>query len=376
MGEHMYSIEEVSEAMKEINNIEQRMLDDLSKQIFQIYLNNILYGGWMFRPTFYHELSDTVVGFNTLSYVNDVGEVEKIHSGESFVLYGAGYMAVKNIEICNETGINILYCVDSDPDKCGKYLEVNDKKYEIKPPSCLKDVNVRIIVSSIKFKDEITELLKNKGVKDQNIVKAGSFWKTREPQYFDFLKPREKECYVDVGGWIGDSVFDFVKWCEINGKEYEKIHVIEGDPINYNKLQYNLKEEKINKVNSYNCCAGSYNGESMFFSNCGCGSSSYSTETDGEEMIEVQIKSLDSILNGERCSFLKIDVEGAEMDVLVGARETIKTFKPRIAVCVYHRFVDILVLPKYLLSLVPEYHFYLRHYYSDFSETVLYAIPD
>lgn len=82
---------------------------------------------------------------------------------------------------------------------------------------------------------------------------------------------------------------------------------------------------------------------------------------------------LNRIVGDEKVTFLKLDVEGSELKALEGARNVIKRDKPRIAVCIYHKPEDIIVIPEYLLELVPEYKFYIRHYCSTPAETVLYA---
>ena len=69
-----------------------------------------------------------------------------------------------------------------------------------------------------------------------------------------------------------------------------------------------------------------------------------------------------------------MDVEGAELSTLKGAKETIKKYKPRLAVCVYHKLEDILEIPQYILSLDPSYRLYMRNYESFGLETVLYAV--
>jgi len=74
-----------------------------------------------------------------------------------------------------------------------------------------------------------------------------------------------------------------------------------------------------------------------------------------------------------RIDFIKMDLEGHELKVLAGARETIKTFKPYLALRAYHRGDDLIKLPKFLLELNPNYKFYLRHCTSVLSETVLYS---
>jgi hypothetical protein len=69
-----------------------------------------------------------------------------------------------------------------------------------------------------------------------------------------------------------------------------------------------------------------------------------------------------------------MDVEGAEMNVLLGMRETILRYKPRLEICVYHKHEDLFEIASFLLDLVPEYKFYLRHYNSNETETVLFCM--
>lgn len=84
---------------------------------------------------------------------------------------------------------------------------------------------------------------------------------------------------------------------------------------------------------------------------------------------------LDDYLAGRQVTFLKMDVEGAEEEVLKGARNTIMQQHPRLAVSVYHKLSDIQTLPELILSYYPGYRLYLRHYsFSDY-DTVLYALP-
>ena len=87
----------------------------------------------------------------------------------------------------------------------------------------------------------------------------------------------------------------------------------------------------------------------------------------------VEVVSLDSYIK-DKVTFLKLDIEGAEMEALKGARYIIKTQKPKLAICVYHKKEDITEIPMYIKHLVPEYKLYLRHYSDDAGETVLYAV--
>ena len=60
--------------------------------------------------------------------------------------------------------------------------------------------------------------------------------------------------------------------------------------------------------------------------------------------------------------FIKLDVEGAELDILKGAAESIKKFKPRMAICAYHKHEDLWTLMPFIKSLRPDYEFAFRHY--------------
>jgi len=68
-----------------------------------------------------------------------------------------------------------------------------------------------------------------------------------------------------------------------------------------------------------------------------------------------------------------MDVEGAEREALKGSEETIRKHRPRLAISIYHKPDDILKIPEYLLDLIPDYQFAIRHYSSNQTETVLYA---
>lgn len=80
-------------------------------------------------------------------------------------------------------------------------------------------------------------------------------------------------------------------------------------------------------------------------------------------------------LFGEDVSFIKMDIEGAEMDALHGAAELIKSKKPKLAICIYHKLEDLWEIPLYIRSLVVGYDFYVRQHTPLYLETVLYAIP-
>jgi hypothetical protein len=68
-----------------------------------------------------------------------------------------------------------------------------------------------------------------------------------------------------------------------------------------------------------------------------------------------------------------LDIESYEYRLLLGAKETITKFAPKLAICIYHNSVDFYSIPLLLRSLNSSYKFSLRHYSPNLSETILYA---
>lgn len=88
----------------------------------------------------------------------------------------------------------------------------------------------------------------------------------------------------------------------------------------------------------------------------------------------ISVRSLDSVLQGKRASFIKMDIEGSELEALKGAEETIRKWRPKLAISMYHKPEDIWELPLYVKKLVPDYRLYLRHHSNAKWDFVLYAV--
>lgn len=87
----------------------------------------------------------------------------------------------------------------------------------------------------------------------------------------------------------------------------------------------------------------------------------------------IDIVKLDDYLAGQKVTFIKVDIEGMEMQALIGARELIKNQKPKLAVCVYHLPWDIYKIPMLVKELNYEYRFKMRLHSRGYGELVLYC---
>ena len=187
-----------------------------------------------------------------------------------------------------------------------------------------------------------------------------------ESQYFskDIPLNNFKE-FIDCGAYDGDTI-DIL----INRKiSTDKIYAFEPDLHNFKKLADKIKYYNQHAV-LFPC--GVYSSTELLQFNSGAGEGSMIAEG-GDEII--QCVSLDDALINVISSptLLKMDIEGAELEALKGAKNLIENCDIDLAICLYHKPQDIIQIPKYLESF-DKYDFYIRLYGYYGMELVLYAI--
>lgn len=184
----------------------------------------------------------------------------------------------------------------------------------------------------------------------------------RGEQYFeDFLKITEDEIFVDVGGFEGETTLEFIK----RVPSYKSIYFFEPDRENFRVAEKRLSNYR--DIYFFNLGLSNYRGFVGFEK----GRDASKISEKGQEKIFVD--RLDNIIKGP-ITFIKVDVEGAEEDVLEGASNTIEEYKPKLAIAAYHRFNDFWVIPEKILSISTNYSIYMRHYTEGFTETILYGV--
>ena len=88
---------------------------------------------------------------------------------------------------------------------------------------------------------------------------------------------------------------------------------------------------------------------------------------------KISVDSIDDICAGDTVTFIKMDIEGSELNALQGAINTIRRDRPRLAICIYHSLEDLYEIPLWIKETVPEYRIYIRHHSDNEAETVVYA---
>ena len=189
-------------------------------------------------------------------------------------------------------------------------------------------------------------------------------------QYFDenLFEKISDEVFLDIGAYTGDT---FAVYTEIykNWKEYV---AFEADSEVYKNLERTINNMGfLYKTKLFNVATWSENTKLIFSENPGS-----STITQREDGISVEAVVTDEVIGEEPITFIKMDIEGAEYNALLGMKKIIQKRKPVLAICVYHKREDFYKLTDFVEEIAPkEYSFYFRQYRYTPTETVCYAVP-
>lgn len=223
----------------------------------------------------------------------------------------------------------------------------------------------------IDFYASIEDDISKKTLCDLISFRCGNVGEISTSSYPQYMSPNvlysTSDIIIDGGAYIGDTIQSL----DCHNVFVREIHAFEPDLENFKALVLYGNKTKL-KVVSNNLGLWSSAQELNFSAN---DTVSYGRRVDEEGGETIHTISIDGYVNsnGIAPTVIKLDIEGAEMHALVGAKDVISTRKPKLAISLYHSQADLWRIPAFIRSLNPDYLFYLGHHRSNWMETVLYA---
>lgn len=179
---------------------------------------------------------------------------------------------------------------------------------------------------------------------------------------------------VDAGGCWGDTSLYFASKVGTSGKVFSFEFMPKNLEIFYKNISLNPHlRDRITVVNQP---LWNIDDKITYCIDNGPGSA-VSFEPQQDNMYQTKTITIDKFVKDnkvEKIDFIKMDIEGSEKYALSGAINTIKTFKPALAIAIYHSFEDFVKIPRWIDELNLGYKFYIGHYTIHFEETILFAV--
>lgn len=149
-----------------------------------------------------------------------------------------------------------------------------------------------------------------------------------EKWMWDYLKVKSGDVFLDVGAHVGKYALQVAKVVGENGL----IIAIEPNPENYLALTKNISINKIENILAYNIAGWHKDCKMKLFIAEKAGRHSLKENKGCLGSVLVEAKALDNIIKGIKVNWIKLDVEGAEYEVLQGLENALKEYKPQLII--------------------------------------------
>ncbi|MCL2597111.1 MAG: FkbM family methyltransferase [Paludibacter sp.] len=191
-------------------------------------------------------------------------------------------------------------------------------------------------------------------------------------EYVDFYVPEGAYGYIDgdfdVSVKAGDVVIDAGAWFgDFSAYAAHKgatVYAFEPEEYNFDILNQTKQLNLRGKIIPIQKGLSNVDGKTEFFLN---GTLSHSTTNNFQQADKqnIELIMLDRFVednNLKKINFIKADIEGEERKMLLGAKETLRKYAPKLALCTYHLPDDKDVMTKIILEANPNYTIkYMRH---------------
>jgi FkbM family methyltransferase len=185
----------------------------------------------------------------------------------------------------------------------------------------------------------------------------------------DLVRVGPDEVFVDCGAFDGDTMERFL---ERHRDAFARYIALEADPANFERLRRNVAAlpAGLRERLAVRAVAVGARHEKVRFASTGTESSAV-----GHGDLEIDSAPLDDIVGASEPTWIKMDIEGSELDALHGARQIVRSRTPVLAVCVYHQQDHVWRIPLAIRELSDEYRFFLRPHLLESWDLVCYAVP-
>jgi FkbM family methyltransferase len=189
------------------------------------------------------------------------------------------------------------------------------------------------------------------------------------------LQAEQRDTVLDCGACWGDTALYFAHRVGAAGKVYSFEFI--PNNIELFRTNLNLNPALESRVTLIEQPVWEISGQKIYYRDNGPGSVASLTPMENQTGSTTTL-TIDELVEREKLSrvdYIKMDIEGAEPNALKGALDTIKRFRPKLAIAIYHSLSDFVNIPKWLINLGLDYKFYLGHYTIHAEETVFFAAP-
>lgn len=209
------------------------------------------------------------------------------------------------------------------------------------------------------------------GIVTDFVLEQYAYYKNGE----SLVKVKKGDTVLDVGACWGDTALYFAA----NTGAHGKVFSFEFIPNNISLFEKNigLNPHVASNIELLPFPLGETSGTPVYYKDNGPGSrvalSPFAEQTGKTETL--CIDDFVARYGVDKVDFIKMDIEGAELPALKGAVETIKKYKPQLAIAIYHSMEDFTEIPTWITGLGLGYQLYLGHYTMYGEETVIFAKP-
>lgn len=180
---------------------------------------------------------------------------------------------------------------------------------------------------------------------------------------------------LDIGGCWGDTALYFSHKVGNNGKVYSFEFI--PDNLKLFKINTELNPHLLSNIELIPNPVSNNSGDLIYFKDNGPGSKVLFEPFEDQTGTSKTVSIDDFVSNHQidKINFIKMDIEGAEPIALEGAMETIKKFRPKLAIAIYHSIHDLATISNWILDLKLDYEIFIGHYTIHTEETICFAKP-